>query len=98
MFKQAQFQMLAEEIFLKHHFELPVSFAMIGVNGAFLTGRFELSFFQTKFRAILLSGKAKDLRFPINMLLVDKTGKAAHTSFERSDKPVDLTNLQTGRT
>jgi len=94
MFKPEQFQKIAEEIILKHRFEFPISWVMIGVNGAFLTGRWELSIPQKQFRSLTLSGKAKKLRRPINMMLVDRIGKAFHVLFKKGDEPIDLTNLR----
>ncbi len=96
MFKLEQFKMIGDEIFLKHHFEFPVTWVMVGVNGALFAGRSELSI-QKEVRTIILTGKAKKLRFPVNMMLVDRTGKAAHVLFKKPDAPIDLTGLQIGQ-
>ena len=96
MFKPEQFQRIAEEIFLRHNFELPITWVMVGVNGAIFAGRFELSVLK-KFKVIVLTGEAKKLRFPINMLVVDKTGKAGYVFFKRSDGPIDLSDFQMGQ-
>ena len=94
MFKPEQIQKIVEEIFLQHHFEFPISWVMVGVNGAFFTGRWEFSIPQNKLKSFTLSGKAKKLKRPINMMLVDRTGKAFHVLFKKSDEPMDLTNLR----
>jgi hypothetical protein len=69
-----------ETMVFKHEFECPLSVAMIGVNGAFLTARFKMSMVDG-FQSIVLDGKASKLRFPINCLIVDQKGKAAHIAF-----------------
>lgn len=68
----------------------------MGMNGALFAGRSELSM-QKEIRTIILTGKAKKLKFPINMMLVDRTGKAAHVLFKKPDGPIDLTGLQIGQ-
>lgn len=79
-----------ELMFFEYGFEFPLSWVLIGVNGAFLTGRFE-SPNRKEFKYTVLNGKANRLRFPINAMFVDAKGKAAHISFERSGAPGPLT-------
>lgn len=82
MFPKEGFRKIMEMILIDHGFEFPITFVMIGVNGAFLIARFEM--IGQEFKEKVLTGKAKNLRFPINTMFVDAKGRAAHVSFERS--------------
>lgn len=81
----------------EHNFEFPVILVMIGVNGAHLIAKFELSSVNGKltttseFKQTVLTGEAKNLRFPINTMFVDAKGMAAHVCCKRPDKWGDLT-------
>ncbi len=94
---EKELQRIVEEILLKHHFEFPVYWVMVGVNGALFAGKFEISISGNgsscgaTFRTVTVSGKVKNLHFPINMMLVDKTGKSALTSFRLPDRPKEAT-------
>lgn len=82
MFKGETLQKIFKMIFLEYNFQVPISWVWIGVNGAFFTGRIELSKSGKEAKSIILSGKAKKLRFPINVMLVDSKGEAAHILFK----------------
>lgn len=89
MFPQESFRKIVDIILIDYKFEFPTTLAMIGVNGAYMVARFELS--GTAVKTIALTGKAKNLRFPINTMFVDARGKAAHVLFKKSVKDGDLT-------
>ena len=91
VFPEEGFKKIFEMMFIEHDFKLPMSWVLIGVNGAFLTGRFELSIIGKKFKCIVLNGKANRLRFPINAMFVDAKGKAAHVSFLRTGETGEIT-------
>jgi hypothetical protein len=95
MFTEQQFQRITEEILVNHRFEFPITWTMIGINGYVFAGKWEVTILK-KFNNVILHGQPKRLRFPINMMLVDRTGKAAHVLFKKSDAPIDLTRLQIG--
>jgi hypothetical protein len=78
MFKSDSFRKILEEIFFKHGFQLPVAWVWAGVNGAFVTGKIEFSKRDKKITFIILSGKPKKIRLPVNMMLIDARGCAAH--------------------
>jgi hypothetical protein len=82
MFTEESLRKIFETILIKYNFQFPISWVWIGINGAFLTGRFEFSK-NEKFKSIILNGKAKKLRFPINAMLVDARGEAAHVLLKR---------------
>ncbi len=93
MFTEENLKKIFLTILFDFYFQFPISWVWIGVNGAFLTGRFELS--KTKeFKSIVLSGKAKKLRFPINAMLVDAKGEAAHVLLKRSGEVDKVTRCR----
>jgi hypothetical protein len=85
MFSEESIRKVFEIMLVQYQFELPMSWAIIGVNGTFLTGKFEASI-TGQFRSTVLSGKANRLRFPINCLFVDRKGKAALVAFSKSSE------------
>ncbi len=93
MFKPEQLVGVFKEIVLEHKFEFPIHWVMVGAGGVFLTGKLTFSILRLKLDFSILSGRAKDLRFPINMMLVDKTGKAAHVLFKRAGEAHELNRL-----
>lgn len=97
MFSEESFKIIGA-MFIEYNFQWPISWAMIGVNGAFLTGRFELSIIGKKFKSTVLSGKAKKLRFPINAMFVDAKGKAAHVAFLRTGEVGETTPFNISKT
>jgi hypothetical protein len=78
MFTKESVQRAFEIILLEYNFQFPISWVWIGINGTFLTGRFELSKSGEKLKTTVLSGKVRKIRFPVNIMLVDGGGKAAH--------------------
>ena len=80
-------------------FEFPMTLVMIGINGSHLVAKFEMltitekNVVTTKFKNSVLSGKAENLRFPINAMFVDARGIAAHILIKNADKLGDLTFL-----
>jgi len=90
-----QFQQMAEEVILKRAFEFPVHWVMIGVNGVFIIGEWATADLGADLKTIVLSGEPRKLEFPVTITFVDRTGRAAHFSFEKPDGPV-LTH-QTGQ-
>jgi hypothetical protein len=97
MFIHNQFQKVVEEIFFKYSFELPFTWIMMGVNGAIFAGSWYLSIVDNEFKTLIVSGRPEDLRFPINMMVMDKNWRIAHILFEKPDGPIDLTNFQVGQ-
>ncbi|MBM4277276.1 MAG: hypothetical protein FJ130_05240 [Deltaproteobacteria bacterium] len=93
MFSDEGIRKAFEKIFLGYGFEFPMSFVLVGINGTFLTGRFEVSFITKKFRTTVVSGKANKLRFPINAMIVDAKGKVAHIEFVRKGGQDENTNI-----
>lgn len=104
MYTRESFHKVFDKIFLDYNFQFPLSWVWISVNGAFLTGRFERSNSDKKFESILLTGKVKKIIFPINAMIVDANGAAAHVLLKkngeigevtrcRSDQPMPATPL-----
>jgi hypothetical protein len=93
MFPEESFRKIFQTILVDHNFKFPIHYVMIGINGAFLNGRFELAPAK-KFSSILLNGKAKNLRFPINTMFVDSKGDAAHVLFKKTLKSGELNHLE----
>jgi len=95
---EEQIQRLFREMVLNRGFEFPIHWTMIGFGGGSASGRIEISVIQggpaaeATCKIIILSGKPGNLRFPINLVFVDKTGKAAFASFTRPDSPADLSS------
>ncbi len=83
MFTEESLKKVFLTILIDFNFQFPISWVWIGVNGAFLTGRFEFSKNEKKFKSIILNGKAKKLRFPVNAMPVDARGEAVHVFFKR---------------
>jgi hypothetical protein len=71
----------------EHDFKYPLTVVMVGVRG-YLVTKFELSegTNSATFKNTVLAGKAKDLRFPINMMIVDINGRAAHVCVKTKDE------------
>lgn len=42
-------------------------------------------------KCVILGGRGKDLRFPINCMFVDGKGDAAHVVFRMSGEPSEIT-------
>jgi len=82
MLTKESLQKIFKKILIDYNFQLPVSWVWIGVNGAFMTGRIEFSEASKEFKSILLSGKPRKLRFPVNVMFVDARGEAAHVLFK----------------
>jgi hypothetical protein len=68
---------------------------MVGGNGASLKVKWKFSLdpeadLSERSNLTILEGKAKDLRFPINLFLVERDGRGVNVLFEkdRKDKPV----------
>ena len=78
MFTQESVQRALEIILIDYNFQFPIHWVWVGINGAFLIGRFEIQKSGEKLKSILLTGKPKKLRFPVNIMLVDARGEAAH--------------------
>ncbi len=86
-------------LLFKHEFELPFTFVLIGVNGTFLTGRIEASIVDG-LQFTVLEGEAKKLRLPINLMIVDRKGKAGHVAFlmtGEENKVTEVTLCFTGK-
>ncbi len=98
MSPKIELEKIVGAIFLDRKFEFPVTLVMIGVKG-YMVARFELatasekSKVTTKFESTVLAGRAKDLRFPINVMFVDSLGRAAHIYIKRPDELGSLTFL-----
>ena len=82
-----------KKILTEYNLQFPLSWVWIGVNGAFLTGRFELSRSDVKLKSIHLSGKAEKLRPPVNAMIVDARGYAVHIFFGSSGEVSKMTYL-----
>jgi hypothetical protein len=89
MFPEDSIKKVLETMLFKHEFELPFSFVLIGVNGAFLTGRIGASIIDGP--QITIEGEASKLRFPINLMIVDKKGKAGHVAFSMTGEEKEVT-------
>jgi len=100
VFSEEGIKKALEIMFIEYGFELPLSWVLIGINGTFLTGRFELSIIGKKFKTTVINGKANRLRFPINAMFVDAKGKVAHVTFLRTgnkDEAMSMTVLNERR-
>jgi hypothetical protein len=82
MFTKESIHEIFKKILIEYKFQLPISWVWIGVNGALLTGRIEMSRWSKEFRSVTLSGNPKKLRYPVNVMLVDARGEAAHVLFK----------------
>ena len=80
-------------ILIDYDFRLPISWVWIGVNGAFMTGRIEISKGSKELRSVTLSGNPKKLRFPVNVMFVDATGNAAHVLFKGPGQANEVNRL-----
>jgi hypothetical protein len=89
MFSEDSIKKVLETMLFKYEFELPFSFVLIGVNGAFLTGRIEASIIDGA--QITVEGEANKLRFPINLMIVDQKGKAGHVAFLMTGEEKEVT-------
>jgi hypothetical protein len=96
MFPEENLRKVFEIIILEHGFEFPLSWVMVGINGTFLTGRFEILIIG-KVKSTIINGKANKLRFPINCMIVDRRGKAAHIVFSRTDEAGEITPCFVGK-
>ncbi len=86
MYSIDQFERLLAETLLKHNFQVPMTWVMIGVNGHIFAGRFNPPTTEKEpVGFVIIVGEAKRLRFPINLLLVDRDGMATHFFFENPD-------------
>jgi hypothetical protein len=99
MFPEEAFKKIVEMIFIDYKFEFPITFAMVGMKG-FLVWKFELAMAigelktTAKFESTVLAGKAKSLRFPINMMIVDSRGEAIHILFKAPSEINKVTRCQ----
>lgn len=73
-------QGIFHKVLIDYGFKLPIAWVWIGVNGAFLTGKIESV--KSGMRNVIIKGKSNKLRFPVNAMLVDSEGKAAHVLFK----------------
>ncbi|MFB3887619.1 MAG: hypothetical protein ACE144_20565 [Thermodesulfobacteriota bacterium] len=98
MAPKIELQEIVGMIFKDNEQEFPVTLVMVGIRG-YLVAKFEMRTASEKnkttikFESTVLAGKAKDLRFPINVMFVDSAGKAAHVFIETADKAGSLTFL-----
>ena len=93
MFKTDDLEKAICKLFVDYDFQFPIHLVMIGINGAFLNVKLNLS--KTgAFSHIILTGRARDLRFPINSMFVDAKGDAAHILFKGSGEPDEITRLK----
>jgi len=92
MFSDEGIKKAIETLVFKHEFEFPFSFVLIGVNGTFLTARLESSIVDGP-RFTVHEGEANKLRFPINCLIVDRKGKAAHVAFLMTGEENKVTDM-----
>lgn len=98
MSPKIELEKIVGTIFLDRKFEFPVTLAMIGIRGH-IVARFEMRTASEKnkttmkFESTILAGKAKDLRFPTNVMFVDSAGRAAHVCIKRPDEGGSLTFL-----
>jgi hypothetical protein len=88
-------QEIGAELFSKWHFTPPITWTLVGGNGEIFAGRWEFSI-SGGLRSVTLTGDIEKLEFPVNIMLIDRTGKAAHLLFRIPDGPVSLMSLQTG--
>jgi hypothetical protein len=75
---------LFKKILIEFTFQLPISWVWVGQNGGFMTGRIEVSKLTKEPRSVILSGNPKKLKFPVNIMLVDARGDAAHVLLKES--------------
>jgi hypothetical protein len=68
---------------------------MVGANGAVLKTKWEFSLdpeanLSERSNLTILEGKAKDLRFPINLFVTDREGRGVNILFEKDkkDRPI----------
>ena len=88
MFEES-LQKIFKTIFIDYNFQFPLSWTWIGINGAIVTGRYELKK-DGGVRGVVLNGKPKSVEFPINALVVDGRGQAVHILFKDSMEFGDL--------
>ncbi|MFB3886041.1 MAG: hypothetical protein ACE144_12495 [Thermodesulfobacteriota bacterium] len=81
MFNEKSLEVIFKRLLLEHSFQFPLTWAWIGANGGVLAGRFEWSVGKG-LETIILSGKPKTLRYPVNAMIVDRRGVAAHILFK----------------
>lgn len=91
MFSEETFKKIMEAILIDCRFKFPITFVMIGVNGAIMAARFKMA--GDKLKTDVLYGRAKNLRFPINVMFADAEGKAAHVLFKNPKEDGDLKRL-----
>ncbi len=72
-----------KRVLIEYNFQYPMTWTWIGINGRAVTGRFERKK-DGGLKTIMLNGKPKTLRFPVNAMLVDATGQAVHILFKSS--------------
>jgi hypothetical protein len=84
-----------EQLILVQNFQSPMTWAMVGANEAVLKGKLEFLLdaeadLSERSKVTVLEGRAKDLRFPINLFVTDKEGRTANILFEkdRMDEPI----------
>lgn len=92
-FSEEGIKKAVEIMFIDYGFELPMSWAMIGINGTFLIGRIELSIISKKIKVTVIHGKANRLRFPINAMFVDAKGKVAQVTFKRTGNKDEVPSM-----
>jgi hypothetical protein len=63
-------------ILIDYNFQPPIAWVWVGRNGAFLFGK--IIWEGKEYKSVTLGGKPKKLRFPVNVMLVDAKGMAAH--------------------
>ena len=78
MFTKESVRTVFKTILDDYKFQLPIAWVWIGANGEFLTGRIEISKGSKELRSVILSGSPEKLKFPVNVMLVDARGEAAH--------------------
>jgi hypothetical protein len=76
-------------------FQSPITWVMVGSNGAVLRGVWKFSLdpeadLSERSNLTVLAGRARDLRFPINLFVTERGGRTVNILFEkeRKDKPV----------
>jgi hypothetical protein len=93
--KEKELFKIFEELVLIRNFQSPVIWTMVGVNGAVLRAKWEFSFdpeadLFERSNVTVLEGKAKNLRFPINLFVTDREDRSVNILFEkdRKEKPI----------
>jgi hypothetical protein len=94
MVRRESIQKIFRMILIDYNFELPITWVWIGVNGAFLTGRIERSRWSEELGSVVLSGNPKKIRFPVNAMLVDAKGQAAHVLFKETGEVDGVNRLR----